>query len=90
MKLKQLSVTAQNQWSAAFKVEKGTALISLSVEDGSSISIIRYDPANGTTAINTKKITKSQVLENPAKGLYKIGCATGDYVSNCVVTVEQD
>ena len=57
MKLKQLSVTAQNQWSAAFKIEKGTALISLSVEDGSSISVIRYDPADGTTAINTKKIT---------------------------------
>ena len=88
-KIKQLSVTAENQWTGKFKIDSGTALISISVEDGSSISVVRYDPEDGTTTINTKKITKSQVLENPSKGLYNIGCATGDYVSNCVVTVEQ-
>ena len=89
-KLAQLSVTAENQYSDKFKIAAGAALISLTVEDSSSISIIRYDIEDGTTVVGSTKITESQVMTNPSKGLYKIGCATGDFVSACVVTVEQD
>lgn len=89
-KIAQLAITGQIQWTPKFKIEKGDVLISLSVEDGSSISVIRYDPVDSTVVVNTKKITKTQVMNNPARGLYMIGCANGDFVSNCLVTVEQD
>lgn len=95
----QKNITAENQWSDKFKLvgDDGAigirrALIStLQGTADSTVSIRRYDPADGTTVISVTKVTEpAMALEVPVEGIYDFGVATGDFGTGaCLVTVEQ-
>ena len=94
----QKSITAQNQWSNKFTLVGDDGAIGIrraliSIVQGtadSTVSIRRYDPADGTTVISVTKTTKSSAVEVPVEGVYDFGVATGDFGTGaCLVTVEQ-
>ena len=95
----QKNITAQNQWSEKFMLigDDGAmgvrrALVSILQRTAeSTVSIRRYDPADGTTVIFVIKTTDpATALEVPVTGIYDVGVATGDFGTGaCLVTVEQ-
>lgn len=95
----QKSITTQNQWSDKFKLVGDDGAIGIrraliSIVQGtaeSTVSIRRYDPADGTTVISVIQVTDpATALEVPVEGTYDFGVATGDFGTGaCLVTVEQ-
>lgn len=86
-------VTAQNQFSDQFELlgDKhnsglGPARAQVWITGGSTVTIRRHISA---TVVPTLTLTKSQVFEVPATGMYSIGVATGDFVSGTTIVVEQ-
>ena len=95
----QKNITAQNQWSDKFRLlgddgALGIRRALISIVQGtaeSTVSIRRYDPADGTTVISVIQVTDpATALEIPVEGIYDFGVATGDFGTGaCLVTVEQ-
>ena len=95
----QKNITAENQWSDKFKLVGDDGAIGIrralvSIVQGtveSTVSIRRYDPADGTTVISVIQVTDpATALEVPVEGVYDFGVATGDFGTGaCLVTVEQ-
>ena len=87
-----LAVEAQDTWSPQFellgdrqnRVNPSRSMIWIT--GGSTVTLRRHVSA---TIVPTITLTKSQVLEVPATGMYSIGVATGDYVNATTITVEQ-
>lgn len=94
----QKNITAENQWSDKFKLVGDDGAIGIrraliSIVQGtaeSTVSIRRYDPADGTTIISVVQVTDpATVLEIPVEGIYDFGVAAGDFGTGaCLVTVE--
>lgn len=94
----QLSVTAQNTWSAKFQLQGDDGNISarraqVSIVQGtteSTVTLRRYDPADGSTVIQSLDMTEGQIVEVVVAGLYDVGVATGNFgTGTCLITVEQ-
>ena len=87
----QLSVTAQNTFSAKFKIEGGMPF-KVGIVQGtadSTVTLREYDTDN-TTVIDTQTMVESQIIETADGSYYDVGVATGDFGSGtCLITVRQ-
>lgn len=90
------AITAQNQWSDVFELRgdshnRGMASRAL-VLCSTGANTVTLQRLAGDKSTVTAALTMGSVMEAvevPVTGWYRIGVATGDYVSNETLTVEQ-
>lgn len=88
-----ISVSAENTWSAKFHLAGDGAgwprRALVCYTGGSTVTIRRYNAAGDAVIGELAMTSKMSTVEVPISGLYDIGVATGDYVDETVITVEQ-
>lgn len=88
-----VTISAENTWSPKFHLAGDgagwprRALVCYS--GGSTVTIRRYNAAGDAVIGQLAMTSTMSTVEVPISGMYDIGVATGGYVNETVITVEQ-